>query len=128
MDPHSGPCSEIMLRCSGSSHHFAALPFHASVRAQARGPSRPFKNAGFGRRSKNAKKRRSEEHTSELQSLRHLVCRLLLGKKTTSCLTIFRKSTNSIGSGASHVYARWLRASTGGLSVDRIALLQTAAG
>src|SRR5258705_4807567 len=26
--------------------------------------------------------RRSEEHTSELQSLRHLVCRLLLDKKT----------------------------------------------
>src|SRR5437899_3987174 len=26
---------------------------------------------------------RSEEHTSELQSLRHLVCRLLLEKKTT---------------------------------------------
>src|SRR5262245_64405074 len=25
---------------------------------------------------------RSEEHTSELQSLRHLVCRLLLGTKT----------------------------------------------
>src|SRR5262245_62784028 len=25
--------------------------------------------------------RRSEEHTSELQSLRHLVCRLMLGKK-----------------------------------------------
>src|ERR1035438_10458475 len=32
---------------------------------------------------------RSEEHTSELQSLRHLVCRLLLEKKNiqfTSCL------------------------------------------
>src|SRR5947199_6612083 len=28
-----------------------------------------------------AKRRRSEEHTSELQSLRHLVCRLLLEKK-----------------------------------------------
>src|SRR5258705_6239234 len=28
---------------------------------------------------------RSEEHTSELQSLRHLVCRLLLGNKK-SCL------------------------------------------
>src|ERR1035441_974999 len=27
---------------------------------------------------------RSEEHTSELQSLRHLVCRLLLEKKTYS--------------------------------------------
>src|SRR5438045_6075811 len=28
-----------------------------------------------------ASRRRSEEHTSELQSLRHLVCRLLLEKK-----------------------------------------------
>src|SRR5262245_64020235 len=28
-------------------------------------------------------KERSEEHTSELQSLRHLVCRLLLEKKKT---------------------------------------------
>src|SRR5437899_4449988 len=28
---------------------------------------------------------RSEEHTSELQSLRHLVCRLLLEKKKKSC-------------------------------------------
>src|SRR5437899_11876901 len=32
------------------------------------------------RRRRNAGKR-SEEHTSELQSLRHLVCRLLLEKK-----------------------------------------------
>src|SRR5262245_63807211 len=31
-------------------------------------------------RIKVAKKPRSEEHTSELQSLRHLVCRLLLEK------------------------------------------------
>src|SRR5262245_66600493 len=31
---------------------------------------------------------RSEEHTSELQSLRHIVCRLLLEKKkTTTCTT-----------------------------------------
>src|SRR5438045_5181571 len=32
---------------------------------------------------------RSEEHTSELQSLRHLVCRLLLEKKImlTSCVS-----------------------------------------
>src|SRR5262245_62598971 len=28
---------------------------------------------------------RSEEHTSELQSLRHLVCRLLLEKKKLAC-------------------------------------------
>src|SRR5205814_2458815 len=31
---------------------------------------------------------RSEEHTSELQSLRHLVCRLLLEKKKESVLTL----------------------------------------
>src|SRR5437899_4991617 len=30
-------------------------------------------------------KERSEEHTSELQSLRHLVCRLLLEKKKPQC-------------------------------------------
>src|SRR5438045_8320853 len=30
---------------------------------------------------------RSEEHTSELQSLRHLVCRLLLEKKNTKLYT-----------------------------------------
>src|SRR5438045_7168096 len=29
---------------------------------------------------------RSEEHTSELQSLRHLVCRLLLEKKKEYCM------------------------------------------
>src|SRR5258705_5335587 len=33
---------------------------------------------------------RSEEHTSELQSLRHLVCRLLLEKKKTNTNTIMR--------------------------------------
>src|SRR5205814_4855790 len=31
---------------------------------------------------------RSEEHTSELQSLRHLVCRLLLEKKKTKPKTV----------------------------------------
>src|SRR5258705_6762018 len=36
---------------------------------------------------------RSEEHTSELQSLRHLVCRLLLEKKKN------RKSRRSVGTG-----------------------------
>src|SRR5437899_6571760 len=33
------------------------------------------------RRKAVPRRRRSEEHTSELQSLRHLVCRLLLEKK-----------------------------------------------
>src|SRR5262245_13812131 len=34
-----------------------------------------------GRAANHLRERRSEEHTSELQSLRHLVCRLLLEKK-----------------------------------------------
>src|SRR5947199_1977773 len=34
-----------------------------------------------GRQSRSTAGERSEEHTSELQSLRHLVCRLLLEKK-----------------------------------------------
>src|SRR5947199_3928105 len=36
-----------------------------------------YSEVGFG----YAVEKRSEEHTSELQSLRHLVCRLLLEKK-----------------------------------------------
>src|SRR2546422_2476896 len=41
---------------------------------------------------------RSEEHTSELQSRLHLVCRLLLEKKkykTTRCATMISKLTGS---------------------------------
>src|ERR1039458_10467988 len=34
------------------------------------------------RRQRDRRLHRSEEHTSELQSLRHLVCRLLLENKT----------------------------------------------
>src|SRR5437899_5547426 len=39
----------------------------------------------------DAHRYRSEEHTSELQSLRHLVCRLLLEKKKTGYMT-YRKT------------------------------------
>src|SRR5258705_7519314 len=39
----------------------------------------PWHGYGFGAGASNST--RSEEHTSELQSLRHLVCRLLLEKK-----------------------------------------------
>src|ERR1035438_4115916 len=44
---------------------------------------------------------RSEEHTSELQSLRHLVCRLLLGKKNPLSDRIDRRIARCL-SGASH--------------------------
>src|SRR5262245_65321365 len=39
---------------------------------------------------------RSEEHTSELQSLRHLVCRLLLEKKKTKYTTLYTKHHKNI--------------------------------
>src|SRR5207244_9830976 len=50
----------------------------------ARGPSRGRTRAGHGRRRRRRAcpaRVRSEEHTSELQSPDHLVCRLLLEKK-----------------------------------------------
>src|SRR5690554_7286049 len=47
--------------------------------------------AALGDRSENAdytyNKKRSEEHTSELQSRPHLVCRLLLEKKKATTVT-----------------------------------------
>src|ERR1035438_10758307 len=39
---------------------------------------------------------RSEEHTSELQSLRHLVCRLLLEKKKKHAMDVHRQDQSSI--------------------------------
>src|SRR6476659_10638785 len=41
-------------------------------------------------------KMRSEEHTSELQSLRHLVCRLLLEKKKQKKQNIYEIKTKKI--------------------------------
>src|SRR6185436_21006356 len=41
-------------------------------------------------------RRRSEEHTSELQSPDHLVCRLLLEKKKTKTYDLLSHTTNSI--------------------------------
>src|SRR5438093_4569752 len=38
---------------------------------------------------------RSEEHTSELQSLTNLVCRLLLEKKKTCVITVHTKPSHS---------------------------------
>src|SRR5437899_3428278 len=59
-DLNSSPgCSSEGAACSKLSRHWFG------GRAPQRGPRR----------------KRSEEHTSELQSLRHLVCRLLLEKK-----------------------------------------------
>src|SRR3712207_7148541 len=50
-------------------------------RRRERGPTRAY--PGFRRRGGRSleRQRRSEEHTSELQSRQYLVCRLLLEKK-----------------------------------------------
>src|SRR2546422_8551158 len=48
--------------------------------ADRRRPNRNFKRAQMSRRAADVAAR-SEEHTSELQSRLHLVCRLLLEKK-----------------------------------------------
>src|SRR5437899_10240031 len=66
---------------------FRSSPVISSSSCLSRSPSTKGSKAAsstFGSGSACATspdKRRSEEHTSELQSLRHLVCRLLLEKK-----------------------------------------------
>src|ERR1035441_10211268 len=52
---------------------------------------------------------RSEEHTSELQSLRHLVCRLLLEKKRTrsSSRMSSREILFSVGSWRGRAHCCW---------------------
>src|SRR5262245_66272303 len=54
------------------------FPYTTLFRSPARRGSGPGIAPGPGARPEAT---RSEEHTSELQSLRHLVCRLLLEKK-----------------------------------------------
>src|SRR3712207_6864169 len=75
---------------------FRSPPDHARADDHGHGPRGPVhgrdpsstarQEAGAGR----APGRRSEEHTSELQSRQYLVCRLLLEKKKEENLTYFR--------------------------------------
>src|SRR5262245_63754685 len=57
------------------------FPYTTLFRSGGRGRSPSPHGPGRRGRTGGAGWRRSEEHTSELQSLRHLVCRLLLEKK-----------------------------------------------
>src|SRR2546429_6065246 len=63
---------------------------HAKHSKRRRHQHRSVDAAGFseGEKAQRQKGGRSEEHTSELQSRLHLVCRLLLEKK--------KKQTNSV--------------------------------
>src|SRR5258705_12198862 len=56
-----------------------ALPISCSTMSISRLPPRTFRPFASGGLTIGVA--RSEEHTSELQSLRHLVCRLLLEKR-----------------------------------------------
>src|SRR5882724_2529451 len=63
---------QLQARCAELGRMARALEAEATPPGPAGGETRVVLSA---------EQRRSEEHTSELQSLRHLVCRLLLEKK-----------------------------------------------
>src|ERR1039458_3645755 len=63
-------------RCAAG---LSALPGRPAIARWRRSPESPCRSCAA--RSSRRRACRSEEHTSELQSLRHLVCRLLLEKK-----------------------------------------------
>src|SRR3712207_7181989 len=69
-----------------------ALPICSPARRRSHGGSgRPSRRCSAGRRTGSrpprSQTRRSEEHTSELQSRQYLVCRLLLEKKKNCPIT-----------------------------------------
>src|SRR5437762_11492444 len=65
--------------CSNSRVRKMKLPGVISLRNDL--PIWPMPNGGFLRELVSTLRKRSEEHTSELQSPMYLVCRLLLEKK-----------------------------------------------
>src|SRR5262245_65431727 len=98
MSPHLSNSSLFVFNYTPTTESYTlslhdALPISggccASMRSAAPTPSRRWsKAAGCAPRGARAASgclrfstSRSEEHTSDLQSLRHLVCRLLLEKK-----------------------------------------------
>src|SRR3989442_9080623 len=68
----------LMIRRPPRSTLFPYTTLFRSPRAQGRAPDRGLLR---NRRERDRGRLRSEEHTSELQSRPHLVCRLLLEKK-----------------------------------------------
>src|SRR6476619_8053717 len=89
------PCSTLfffflMIRRPPRSTLFPYTTLFRSARSRTR------RDAGHRRRHDRTRLRRSEEHTSELQSLTNLVCRLLLEKKKTTVknLYFYKKKQN----------------------------------
>src|SRR5438045_6086649 len=71
-----------------------AWPRRKLLREAPTSTGRPIATSSASRASSS--KDRSEEHTSELQSLRHLVCRLLLEKKKQRILQAQQQKIASI--------------------------------
>src|SRR3712207_8362574 len=69
--------------------HFRSTP-RGQETAHGNRLRRPAQDRGGVQRGEH---RRSEEHTSELQSRQYLVCRLLLEKKKTNITTLLSVST-----------------------------------
>src|ERR1035441_4773614 len=76
-----------------------ALPICAQRHAQRRHAESQHDQALHGPDPAHESQTRSEEHTSELQSLRHLVCRLLLGRPPRSTLFPYTTLFRSVRSG-----------------------------
>src|SRR5262245_49071915 len=82
-------CPELLLAETGFESHavdvedHGLLLFYCDGEAPAARGAIAFSCGSLARRGcpRGLRGQRSEEHTSELQSLRHLVCRLLLEKK-----------------------------------------------
>src|SRR5687768_18263512 len=82
----SGSEPALLREARGTAPHGAGGPPRRLVREGARAEERdrrrrPLGVRGAVRMASDAASHRSEEHTSELQSRLHLVCRLLLEKK-----------------------------------------------
>src|SRR3712207_7028752 len=63
-------------------------PVHRPGGAHAQHPAVP-RAADLHRQPRRGRGRRSEEHTSELQSRQYLVCRLLLEKTNSNACSVF---------------------------------------
>src|SRR5947208_279684 len=94
MRRNPGPCQTLRRRSCCARHR----PPRGSVRLQT-WPAQSFPSLR-DRRLRG----RSEEHTSELQSPDHLVCRLLLEKKNTSTQELYARPDAHIGSTATPVF------------------------
>src|SRR5229473_8430726 len=95
----SDTCLNVNLPCSVSSVGSCACATGARLRKNAKAATADFMRHPLLREAcsdlrrpndtADGRRQRSEEHTSELQSLAYLVCRLLLEKKKKKILLLF---------------------------------------